>query len=139
MTNTLQSLWAQVEAVISQEPGLLAAHIADRIQGTTRKRVIVAINNLLAKGRIHSQPWGVRHSVYYPGPRPATTRASSIERRKTAGTWIPPRWTNEIARPGGEAHKLCGSLQADGTVAPYHRPQHGCVGSLRESANQGRD
>lgn len=44
----------------------------------------------------------------------------------------PKQWTNEIARPGGEAHKRHGSLQPDGSVKPYRAPIHGCTGELKD-------
>jgi hypothetical protein len=73
--------------------------------------------------------WGPAPQQLVPAPRKET---------QNTGPWTPPRWTNEISRPGGEAHKQYGSLQADGTVRPYHAPVHGCVGSLKGRTDEGR-
>jgi hypothetical protein len=139
MTTPMHSLWQRVEAFVTARPGLMTAQIAAEFPDVTRKRIVVALNNLQRDGRIHGQAVNLRFSAYFPGPRPVATRATPIERHSPKGNWTPPRWTNEISRPGGEANRLCGSLQPDGTVKPYHAPIHGCVGSLRQSANQGRD
>lgn len=53
--------------------------------------------------------------------------------------YVPPRWTNEIARPEGENHKRHGSRQADGSVKPYRVPMHGCVGQLEDQRSSARD
>jgi hypothetical protein len=137
MTDTLLTT---VESIVKSTPGLTAGQIHERIgDSTTYKRVAVALNNLLRMRRAHSESINLRSQGYYPGPRPATTRATPPTRDVLHTTWAPPRWTNEIARPGGEAHKQFGSLQADGTVRPYHAPVHGCTGTLKSNVNQGRD
>jgi hypothetical protein len=66
------------------------------------------------------------------------TSVATPFRPQIAGTWSGVTWGNEVARPGGEDHKDFGSLQADGTIKPYHAPRFGCVGNLKDTSGSGR-
>lgn len=44
-----------------------------------------------------------------------------------------------ILRPGAMDHTKYGSRQPDGSVKPYAKPVHGCVGFLKDKASNARD
>jgi hypothetical protein len=133
------SLASRVEAhLLSHSRPLSTREVAESMDEPLH-RVQTALHNLVRMKRAHSEAAGKRAVVFRWGPAPQQLVPAPRKDTTNTGPWTPPRWTNEISRPGGEAHKQYGSLQSDGTVRPYHAPVHGCVGSLKASANEGRD
>jgi hypothetical protein len=150
MTGALNLTFAETQRQAHSFASRVEAHLLDHSRPlTTREvaealgepvhRVQTALHNLVRVKRAHFEAAGKRTVVFRWGPAPQQLVPAPRKETLTTAPWTPPRWSNEIARPGGEAHKQFGSLQADGTVRPYHAPVHGCTGMLKSNVNQGRD
>jgi hypothetical protein len=133
------SLASRVEALLLNHSRPLTTREVAEAMDEPVHRVQTALHNLVRVKRAHSESASKRVLVFRWGPAPQQLVPAPRKETLNTAPWTPPRWTNEISRPGGEAHKQFGSLQADGTVRPYHAPVHGCVGSLKASTNEGRD
>jgi hypothetical protein len=133
------SAMSQVEAYLMAHPnGSRLGDMVEALEPLTIKQVQVALRNLAKVGRAHSD--GRHLALHFAGPAKLQSTASANRiSRMSRPDYLPERWSNEVARPGGEDHKQYGSLQADGTVKPYHTPIHGCVGRLKDSTSNGRD
>ena len=132
------SVMSQVEALLLANPGGISTNeLMAALPELGRRQVSRALSNLANVGRAHTVQTSASASsphTHYPGPARATsdtgTRAERISHMQRS-PYVPERWSNEVARPGGEAHKQYGSLQPDGTVKPYRAPRYDCVGTGR--------
>lgn len=103
--------------------------------GLSDSMALTYIKRLKEAGKVESTGLLKKAMVYSAKPKEVTAPGRSIG---PSGKYVPPRWTNEIARPGGEDNRKHGSLQADRSVRPYMGIIHGCVGTVQR-ANAGRD
>lgn len=127
---------AGVEALLLQNDQLTAEELAARL-GEPMPAVRHAVRSLVRSNLAHGVVLSGKAQAFRWGPEPRESVATSkVEPRRTV--YVPPRWTNEIARPEGEHHKRHGSLQANGSVKPYHAPMHGCVGTLADRTSKAR-
>ena len=127
----LAELVAAIEKHVNRTAGTLTAteiKAEMRIDATQATQFAIAMRLLREHSRVVVQRVGnASHyryaSVLYSPPAEAPaprTPPRTIDR--LAGTYLPAQWTNEIARPEGENHKRYGSLQRNGSVAPYRTP-----------------
>jgi hypothetical protein len=134
------SAMSRVEAYLQANTGgQTVAAITLALSGLTKKQVAVALRGLCKVGRAHCVELKGNHFEYHAGPFRVASIARPDRSNKMDGHYAPPQWSNEVARPGGEDHKRFGSLQADGTVKPYHSPRFGCTGILKDTTNNARD
>jgi hypothetical protein len=138
-----------LEVVEKSPQGIGTNTIADLVQGHV-STVRACLRELQQKGQISSagiprgsmQIWfPVREEDRLQAAPPSDEPQPSIAgpfRPSKVGAWLGTTWSNVIARPAGEDHKAYGSLQADGTIKPYHAPVHGCVGDLKDKTGNGR-
>lgn len=130
------SLMSRVETALLHADQLTLQDLSARLDepiGALR----FSVRNLVKARRAHQVCQAGAVAVFAWGPKPSESVATMREFH-TKTPYVPPQWTNEIARPGGEDHKQYGSLQPDGTVKPYRPPSHGCVGLLKSAANPGK-
>ena len=136
MTRVPATTLAGVEALLLQNDQLTAEELAARL-GEPMPAVRHALRSLVCSNLAHGVALPGKAQAFRWGPESRETVATSAF--ATSRTpYVPPRWTNEIARPEGENHKLCGSLQFDGTVKPYSGPRFGCVGTLADRTSNAR-
>lgn len=130
------SLMSRVETALLHADQLTLQDLSARLDEPINA-LRFTVRNLVKANRAHQVRQAGAVPTFAWGPEPRESVATMREFH-TKTDYVPPQWTNEIARPGSEDHKQYGSLQPDGTVKPYRPPSHGCVGRLNSSANPGR-
>jgi hypothetical protein len=131
------SLLSKVEALLKAHPGLTPAEICKRIGETTHKRVRGALGGLVRLQRAHAEPINTTIYAYYPGARPATTKATPVRhvsKEIYSGAELRPFTGRQGAMRAFDLPSL-----VNGRVVPRVKPQHDCVGRLRDSVSHGRD
>ena len=134
--STLHDPWVNVKysilELLKKHPsGLGSVAISFRIS-EDKIKTQGALTSLKNEKLIESQGVG-RHTKYKIAPDSPPEPREPIEYIP----YVPPQDTSR--RPGADDHKRYGSRQADGSVKPYAKPVHGCVGFLKDSASNARD
>jgi hypothetical protein len=130
------SLMSRVEAVLLQVEHLTLQELSARLTEPASK-LRITVRNLIKANRAHEVTLGaVQQFAWGPEPRETVAQKPNFHTREA---YVPAQWSNEIARPGGEAHKQYGSRQADGSITPYRAPAYGLVGQLKDKTNNARD
>lgn len=137
MNQVPDMILSSVEVELLWSEQLTADELAARL-GEPMVKVRQALRALVRDHLAHAVKVSPKVQAFRWGPVPRESVATGpVPQQRT--DYVPPIWTNEIARPGGEANRQLGSLQPDGTVKPYHRPMHGCVGHLKDKTSNHRD
>lgn len=103
--------------------------------GLSASMALTYIKRLKEAGKVESTGILKKAMVYSAKPKEVTAPGRSIG---PSGVYVPPRWTNEIARPGGEDNRKHGSLQPDGSVKPYRAPILDMTRPLKDKTDNAR-
>lgn len=146
--NDQNSVIARVHQAVEDHPHGINTFELVKLLKMSRATVTSAATKLKIRGLISKfQPhpnlvctWKPTDPDAISQPAPVLGEfAVALPRREGhSGHFTGITWTNEISRPGGEVNRLHGSLQADGSVKPHHRPVAMCVGFLKDKMSNGR-
>jgi len=141
-----ESLTSRVERLLSEQGPSTSSAMAELL-GTSKSHVTNALATLQKSRRAHTAGTNGRNQAIYAfGPPPAGHKPKAAELETSIATprriigigpYTPTPWTPP--RPGSTQQELGIPSRGPAGRRPWAEPMHGCVGMLKETANQGRD